>query len=282
MQLELTRAVEEYAQLMLPLSERDLETPWKWKDHETEGLRFSFFVTLQDLRSLAVRLFSLRTPPEAVQRILGQYHAQTLDLQAALLGLSAADAERVPAEGEWPIERVYSHILGTEIAFRAVVIYALEKHRAGIWSTDPMSDADEVRITGMTEEQYKSLTRGPFEEMLSRHRELHAQIIAEFSVITEDELDLPSTFWEETRFPIRHRLHRFEAHMAQHTVQIDKSLVLLGLAPSESKQLIRKVYAALAEAQAAMIGMDTLPAICDETAQMIMERTEEIRELLSR
>jgi hypothetical protein len=279
---ELTRAVEEYAQLMLPLSERDLEIPWKWKDHDEEGIRFSFFVTLEDLRSLAVRLFSLRTPPEPVQRILGQYHAQTLDLRAAILGLSPADAERVPAEGEWPVQRVYSHMLGAEINFRAVTVYALEAHRAGTWTPDRMSEADETRIAGLTEEQYKALTRGSFEGMLSYHRELHARILEEFSLITEDELDLPCTFWEETRFPIRHRLHRFEAHLCQHTVQIDKTLILLGLAPSESKQILRKVYAALAEAESAMIGVDTLPIVCDETAQMIRARTEEIRGLLSR
>ena len=278
---ELTRAVEEYAQLMLPLSERELEIPWTWKDHDEEGIRFSFFVTLQDLRALAVRLSSLRTPPEAGQRILSQYHTQYLDLQATLLGLSPADAERVPAEGEWHIRQVYSHILGTEIAFRAVVAYALEGHRAGTWTPDRMSEEDETRITGMTEEQYLSLTRGTFEGMLSYHRDLHARMLEEFSLITEDELELPSTFWEQTRFPIRHRLHRFEAHLAQHTVQIDKSLALLGLAPSESKRLIRKVYAALAEAESALIGMDTLPVMCNETAQMIRERTEEIRGLLS-
>ena len=94
-----------------------------------------------------------------------------------------------------------------------------------------MSDEDENRLAGMSEEEYQALLKGPLEGMLSYHREFHPAIIEEFSKITDQELDLPSTFWEETRFPIRHRLHRYEAHFVQHTVQIDKTLVAIGQAP---------------------------------------------------
>jgi hypothetical protein len=117
--------------------------------------------------------------------------------------------------------------------------------------------------------------------MLAYHREFHLTIIEEFSKITEKELDLPSTFWEETRFPIQHRLHRYEAHFAQHTVQIDKTLVAIGQAPSESKRLIRKIYAALAEAEGMMIGaekMDDTAILA--TASSIAERAKEIKGLL--
>jgi hypothetical protein len=69
--------------------------------------------------------------------------------------------------------------------------------------------------------------------MLAYHRELHSTILDEFSRITNAELDLPSTFWEETRFPIQHRLHRYEAHFVQHTIQIDKTLIAIGQAPAK-------------------------------------------------
>jgi hypothetical protein len=94
-------------------------------------------------------------------------------------------------------------------------------------------------------------------------------------------LDLPSTFWEETRFPIQHRLHRYEAHFTQHTIQIDKTLVAIGLAPSESKRLLRKVFAALAEVEGNWIGAEkTDDAAIHATASSISERAKEIRNLL--
>ena len=281
----LIHAVENFTRLILPLTEKDLEREWKWKDHDEEGIRFACFVTLQELRQLAVTLSApsttLRTKPTPAQHILNQYHAAYLDLQAAILGLSPEDADRIPAEGEWHVRRVYSHILGADIGFTAVVRFALEGHRAGTWKRDPMSDEDEARLVGMNEEQYKALINGPLDGMLAYHREFHPAILEEFSKITDDELGLPSTFWEETRFPIRHRLHRYEAHYVQHTIQIDKTLVAIGQAPSESKQLIRKIYAALAEAEGTMIGAEKMDdAAILATASSIAERTEEIGNLL--
>ena len=133
----------------------------------------------------------------------------------------------------------------------------------------------------MNEEEYKTLTWGPLEGMLAYHQELHPAIIEDFSRITDQELDLPSTFWEDTRFPIQHRLHRYEAHFTQHTIQIDKTLVAIGQPPTESRRLIRKVFAALAEAEGMMIGMQKM----DDTAILaaassISERTKEISGLL--
>jgi hypothetical protein len=57
---KLTHAVENFAALILPLSEKDLEREWIWKDHDKEGIRFACFVTLQELRHLAVELSALR------------------------------------------------------------------------------------------------------------------------------------------------------------------------------------------------------------------------------
>jgi len=272
-------AVQEFAALMLPLSEKDLEHEWIWKDHDEEGIRFAIFVTLQELRQLAVTLATFRSQPTPAQHILSHYHAAYMDLQAALLGLSTEDADHAPAEGEWSVRRTYAHILAVEINFTITIRYALEKHRAGIWTPEKMSDEDENRLAGMSEEEYQALLKGPFAGMLSYHHELHPAIIEEFSKITDKELDLPSTFWEETRFPIRHRLHRYEAHFVQHTVQIDKALVAIGQAPGETRRLLRKIYAALAEAEGLMIGTEKMDeTVILATAASISKRTREIKD----
>src|SRR5512146_1448071 len=93
---QLSRTVQDFATLLLPLPETDLEREWKWRDHDEEGIRFAFFVTLQELRDLAVTLAALRTKPTPAQHILGQYHAAYMDLRAALLGVSAEEALRAP------------------------------------------------------------------------------------------------------------------------------------------------------------------------------------------
>jgi uncharacterized damage-inducible protein DinB len=281
---ELALAVETFAKIFITGSDKKLERYWKWKDHDEEGIRFAFFVTLQELRQLAVTLSTLRSKPTPAQHILSHYHAAYLDLQAAILGLSAEDADKIFAEGEWSARRVYAHILATDIGFTAVIRYALEGHRSGTWKQDPMSDEDEARlsgISGMTEDEYQALVKGPFEKMLAYHRDFHPHIIEEFSTITNEELDLPSTFWEKTRFPIRHRLHRYEAHYVQHTIQMDKTLDAIGQPLNESKRLLRKIYAALAEVERTMIGVDKLEhAAIEETTLSIQQRALEIAGLL--
>lgn len=271
----------DFAALMLPRSEKDLEREWKWKDHDEEGIRFAYFVTLQELRHLAVTLSYALTKPTPAQHILAQYHAAYMDLQAAVLGLSNEDAVRAPAEGEWSVRQAYAHILGTDLGFSAVVRYALEGHRASKWMPERIPDEEYPRLYGMSDQEYDKLMESPFDHMLGFHRSLHERIIAEFKMIRADELNLPSTFWEETRFPIQHRLHRYEAHFTQHTVQIDKTLVAIGHPPTESKRLLRKIYAALAEAEGTMIGTEKIDdAAILATASSISERTKEIQDLL--
>ena len=277
----LTSAVENFTRLILPLAEKDLEREWIWKDHDEEGIRFACFVTLQELRHLAVTLATLHSHPTLAQHILSQYHAAYLDLQAAVLGLTDEDAEKIPSEGEWQVRKVYAHILGAEINFTIAIRYALEKHRAGTWMPEKISDEDDSRLASMSEAEYHALTDSPLLNMLAYHRKLHATILDEFSGITNAELDLPSTFWEETRFPIQHRLHRYEAHFVQHTIQIDKTLVAIGKAPTESQCLIRKIYAALAEAEGQMLSTEKIDdtAIL-ATASSIQARAKEIEKIL--
>jgi hypothetical protein len=204
-----------------------------------------------------------------------------MDLQTAVLGLSNEDAERAPSEGEWSVKQAYAHILGTDLGFSAVVRYALEGHRANNWQPNRIPDEEYPRLYGLNETEYDELMDAPFDRMLAFHRQLHGRILHEFQTITDAELDLPSTFWEETRFPIQHRLHRYEAHFTQHTIQIDKTLIAIGLAPTESKRLLRKVFAALAEVEGGMIGAQKVDdtAIL-ATASSISERVKEIQSLL--
>jgi hypothetical protein len=55
------------------------------------------------------------------------------------------------------------------------------------------------------------------------------------------------TVWVKIDVDVRFRLHRFAAHLVEHTVQCEKTLDTLGWQPPEGRRIVRRVTAALGE-----------------------------------
>lgn len=254
LQTSLLEAVERFALATQGLSVAELERPWGWRMYDEEGVRFAFFRTYEELRELATTLAAERSPAITVaQRALGQYHLAYRDLQAVLVGVDDDAIDRAPAEGEWPVRRALRHIISADLGFYTVVAYTLELHHSG---AEPVEMTREVwdRITGEDEEAFEAQMSAPLATMRAYHNALHERVLGEFAGLTDQELQAPSLFWEKAPFPLRFRLHRFDSHMRQHTVQIEKILAAIGHQPSEARRLLRLIYQALAEAEAATIG----------------------------
>ncbi|HEX7588163.1 MAG TPA: DinB family protein [Anaerolineae bacterium] len=281
----LSQSIDRLAQLTQAIPDAALERPWTWGEYDSDGVRLAFFRTYEELRELAVKLRRERTgrgrPPSSAQLILAPYHAAYRDLQAALLGAGAELVNRAPAENEWPLRKTLSHMVGTEQSFYVVVKYALDGHRAQDGRPAKASDAAWDAIVGMDDVAYHALMDGPFDGLRGFHSAFHERAMKDFVGITEEELALPSMFWETAPMSVRFRLHRFDSHMRQHTIQIDKTLALLGHPPTETRRLIRLVYAALAEVEGVMIGAGEVGGEeCRAVTEGIEERIGEIREIV--
>jgi hypothetical protein len=55
------------------------------------------------------------------------------------------------------------------------------------------------------------------------------------------------TIWAGYEIDVRFRLHRFAAHIAEHTVQCEKTLLTLGWQPTEGRQIARRLGAVVGE-----------------------------------
>lgn len=262
-----------------------LERTWAWGAYDSEGVRFALFRTYEQLRELAVKVTAERIarwqPISPAQHILAQYHAAYRDLQASLLGPPDGIQEQAPSEGEWTLRQVLAHIVGAEIGFYVATRYALDRHRSGAiqpanipesaWN-DLVPDASSV----------DEILDGPWEGIRAYHEALHQRILNEFAGISADELAVPSLYWEGYELPLRFRLHRFDSHLRQHTIQVDKTLASLRPAPSEARRILRLVYAALAEAEGTAIGAWNLARdVWHETSEEISARTGEIAGILA-
>jgi len=258
----LANAVERFAGIAIRMPEQTLDSEWAWGAYASEGIRFAFFRTYEELRELAANSAAsraLRGPTRTTaQRILAQYHAAYRDFQAALLGVTAETAGIPPAEGEWSPQQILSHIVAAEVGFHVVVRYALDRHRGGEQGAGEIPDDAWEDIIGLHEDVFGAVLKGPYDDLTAYHQRLHARILSEFAGIRDSELDVSSLYWEGYELSLRFRLHRFDSHLRQHTVQLAKSLTAMGRPLSETHRLLHLIYAALAEVEGTAIGAPNL------------------------
>jgi hypothetical protein len=264
-----TQAVEGLVRATVHLSDEDMGREWRWGAYDEEGLRFALLLTHHELRDLAVRLASrARTQPSQARRILAQYHQTYRDLTGLLAGVRTEDLDRAPAEGEWPLRETLAHALGAEHGFLAVNRFALVHHRAGTHDEPPEEEWPAFRKNYAAP---KDAADGTIENIRNAFFAIHRRALTELDDVTDAELEQPAWFWDGA-MPIRFRLHRFEEHLRQHTVQLDKTLDVVR-PPTEAHRLIRNIYNALADVESSDEPAEELRA---RSAATISERAAAI------
>jgi uncharacterized damage-inducible protein DinB len=278
---ELPRAVERFAEVVGSAPDSALDRDWAWGAYDSEGVRFAFFRTYEELQELAVMLTAGRASGiSSAQRILAQYHAAYRDLQAAVIGIDDRAADEAPTEDEWSIRDTVAHIVTADAGFFVVTKYALERYRSHEDLPAEIPDEFWDAVLG-DENTIRATLAGPLQELRAYYKGLHTRVLKEFGNITEEELSAPSIYWEGYEMSLRFRLHRFDSHLRQHTVQVDKTRESIGRAPSESGRLLRLIYRALAEAEGATIGAwENGLALQREVAEKVAARADEIDRLL--
>lgn len=274
----LGHAVDQWVHTTQGLSDTELDTAWVWRAHDEEGVRFAFFRVFEELRTLAASLAAQRTLPiTAAQRAMMQYHTAWRDLQAVLIGVSEDVMDQEPAEGEWSLRRIFGHMFVTPRMFYCQSIHALREAEAGRKIEQPMSEDEIVAFLGHGWEEYDTMMGGTRAQILADYAAMHARILSDMAQVSDERLTTPSLWWEGYEVPVQFRLHRFESHMRQHTVQIEKTLDKLGLAPSESKRLNRHIFNAFAECEGVQLGASGFgDAQMDATAETIRDLAGQI------
>ncbi len=279
----LATAVIELAQTCQHMSDADMDQPWAWGPH-VEGVRFALIGTMHELRDLALDVAAARyqagRPPSMAQHALAQYHAAYRDLEAVLLGVGDGQYGQEPASGEWPLRYVLGHMAGTERHFFALVHYGLMRQRDGKQRPSRLPDGETERLLGTTDDLQDIMENYGYPELWAAFTQLHNHALDEFAGISDAELQGPSLWWEGAEYPLQHRLHRFEAHLRQHTVQAEQTLAAIGHTPNEARRLLRLVFNALAEVEGLLIGApDLLMADRQALAAVIQARTAAVVEV---
>lgn len=286
--ITLPQAVEKLGRLSYAFTEADLEQPFRWRAHE-EGVRFALIGTYHELQELAVRLETQRAqegPPLATaQRLLARHHTAYRDLHSILIRASDENFERQPAPGEWPLRDVLAHTIHVERVFYALVHYGLLRQRTDA-SLPVRFPRDRLEAFAGPHEPFAEAVDGGLDSALGYYKELHGRALREFAGITDVELEGRSLWWEEEELPLSYRLHRFDTHLRQHTIQAEKTLIAIDGPPNEAQRLLRLVYNALAAVEGAVLGAgdvgredrrrqaETIAARAEEAATVVSQTRE--------
>lgn len=166
--------------------------------------------------------------------------------------------------------QVIAHLLGAEYGFLGVIQYALAPDRPR-----DEKEAEERWDSWRDEHKYHApkTLEGGIAAVRNALFEIHRRVLVELDGLPDEALEREAMFWDGEK-PIRFRMHRFEAHMIQHTIQVDKTLEGIGRGPTEARRLVRVLYRDLAAVEMLSNGFGQKER--DEVAKSIGERAAEI------
>ena len=235
------------------LDEKELEQPWHYLG-KPMSVRYALYRTIEDAQEALVAA-SARPHPEA-RRILSLAQRAFGDLRGLLVGLSPELLDLAPRDGEWPLREVLRHVVVIEGRYAVQTRYAADRS-----DTDPMRVANDTLPTPEQTDVAGGVTR--LLALVAATREKTDRQLADLSPAA---LRRP-TQWVHYDVDVRFRLHRFAAHLVEHTVQCEKTLAALGWRATEGRRIVRRLTSLLGEIE----GL-AAPEAVDEIERRLVER----------
>jgi hypothetical protein len=213
------------------LDEGALERSWSFRDKRM-SVRYALYRTLEDAQEALVELAA--RPHAESRRILALAQQAFGDLRGLVLGLAEDLLERAPREGEWSVGAVLRHVLSVEQRYAIQTQWAVER-----------ADSDPIRIQT---DRLPSAEPLPISasavELLAALASARAETNRMLGNVAPAAMTRP-TQWVHYDVDVRFRLHRFGAHIAEHTVQCEKTLAGLGGPMTEGRRIVRRLTATL-------------------------------------
>ena len=124
------------------------------------------------------------------------------------------------------------------------------------------------------------------DDILVQMREQRKSVQERLQDVTEGQMLAPATYGERD-VNVRFMFYRFIAHEVEHTVQLAKTLQMLGAAQGEAQLILKSLQAARGELEGMMVGMsdedlDREPAEGEWSARQVIEHILQVEEAYTR
>ncbi len=234
------------------IADAQLTTPWGWKSGSEDEIRYGFYRIYEDVELASTAAESaVRARSHDRGRTAGIIAPSTAarwDLQGILIQLPDEAWDADPGGGEWTVRQTLGHTIGGQRGYGAATAW---------WQHQEMPPGDSLPTE-----------RPPIYDELPEEDEEGAGTPAEVSARLDQVLDrsterlagMPAerlavgSRWAGFPVDIGFRLGRWSSHLREHTIQVEKTLVMIGHTPTEVDRLIRMILGAWGRAEAPVYG----------------------------
>jgi len=200
--------------------------PWDWPGHSGQQLdvRNALYMSLLDEQAATIA-----AGPPASEAAMTVALAQRAfgDLRGLLASVDDDALDVVPLEGEWALREVLTHVLEVERSYVKQTVYASKRGDDDPIVTDRPPAPTDVELAGGVADWI---------ERLAAARESSRPLMD-----LDAELLTRPTRWVNHDVDVRFRLHRFAAHLAEHTIQCQKTLAWMHREPGEAARIARLI-----------------------------------------
>jgi hypothetical protein len=247
------RDVMAAVQDLATITDADMEKAWAWKGDSEIELRYAFYRIFEDFEQAgidavaAIRASNLERGRAA--DLIAPSTAARWELQGILLQLPDATWDTDPGGGEWTVRQTLGHVVGGQRGYAAATAW---------WQAQALPV--DANLPTARPNVYEGLPSDE-EEEAGTPNELRARLDEVLDRSTERLAGLPpdrlayGTRWVGFALDIGFRLGRWSSHIREHTIQIEKTLVMIGQTPTEVDRLIRLILAEWGRAEAVVYGL---------------------------
>lgn len=241
---------------LLAVPDGVLEAPWTWRpgDPGAADVRYGFYRVHERIEEAIAAIVRGRAAvgegPDVgpAVPILAAATAARWELHGALAGLSAADLDADPGGGEWTVRQTLGHIVGGQRAYGWYTAWWL--HRGP--SPEPLPEkAGDASMPELPDEDSEAAGSPP--EILARLGDLVDLGAGRFAGLDEPALSIPAR-WSGLPVSVGFRLGRWGSHIREHTIQVDKTLAMVGRPTAEVERLVRLIRASQGRLESLVVG----------------------------
>jgi hypothetical protein len=244
---------------LLTIPDWALERRWVWLPSDLDELdvRYGLYRIHETLESAISAIATGRgdgggsgAPIGPAIPALQAAAAARWELHGAIAGLSDADWDADPGGGEWTVRQTLGHIISSQRSYGWFNAWFLSE---GYPEGEAIRPPEGALPEEPTEEHE---ARGTGTEVRARLDDVVDANIASFAALDSAALRVDAR-WAGLHIPIAFRLGRYGSHIREHTIQVDKTLTMLGRQPTEVERVVRLILGSYGRLEALFVGRPT-------------------------